>query len=229
MRILLIYQHFLEKNGAGISRFNEFVRFWSAMGHEITVVCGMTQYLSGSKPEKYRNRWMAREHDGTCSIVRVFVPDRYNKNFAARMWAYLLFALSSMAALLTLRKHDVVVASSPPLHVALPGLCAARLWNVPLVFEVRDIWPESAIELGVLTHRALIRLAFWLERFVYRSASRICVLTPAFREALVSRKGVPPEKIGLIPNGVDEPLLVQTVPRHEMRERLGLQDRCVVL
>lgn len=229
MKILLIHQYFLEKDGAGISRFNQFVKYWTESGHEVTVICGMIHYMTGTKPKKYFRKWITKEKNGSCSIVRVYVSDAYNRSFVGRMWAYLSFTCSSVAALFTIPKHDVVIATSPPLHVGIPGFCASRLWRIPLIFEVRDIWPESAIEVGVLKSPLLIRLSYALESFLYQSATRINVLTPAFRDILIVKKRISPEKIVCIPNGADTDLLLQTIDRDTMRKDLFLEGKFVVL
>ncbi|MDO8490206.1 MAG: glycosyltransferase family 4 protein [bacterium] len=229
MRILLIHQYYLEKDGAGISRFNQFVKYWTRAGHEVTVICGMIHYMTGTKPKEYRGKFITKEHDGTAEIVRVYVSDSYNKNFMGRMWGYVSFMLSACAALFTIKRHDVVITTSPPLHVGVPGIVASKLWNIPLVFEVRDLWPESAIEIGVLANKTLIKISYWLEALLYKHATCINVLTPAFKKILINKKNVPAEKIAYIPNGADIDLLVQTTDRDTMRKILNLHGKFVAL
>lgn len=229
MRILLIHQYFLERQGAGISRFNQFAKYWTAHGHTVTVICGMVHYMTGEKPARYHRKVILKERVEDIEIVRVFVSDAYNKNFIGRMWGYLSFMMSACVAVCTLSKHDVVIATSPPLHVGIPGLLASWLWRKPLVFEVRDLWPESAIEMGVLSNSFLIRIAYWLEALMYKTARRIVVLTPAFSDALISKKDVAAEKIVFIPNGADLDLLIPTESRDHVRQTHTLSDRFTVL
>lgn len=229
MRILLVHQYYLENDDAGISRFNQFVKYWTARGHTVTVLCGMVHYMTGIKPEKYRGKLLFKELIGErCEIVRVFVSDSYNKNFMGRMWGYFSFTLSSLVALLTLKKHDLVIATSPPLFAGIPGLLAGFFWRAPFVFEVRDLWPESAIDLGVLTNPLLIKLSYAVEKILYGSARMINVLTPAFRDALMA-KGVPADKIIMVPNGADTDLLTDARTSIELRKSLGLENKCIFL
>ena len=162
MKILIIHQYYLEQGGAGISRFNQFAKYWTREGHTVTVVCGMAHYLTGTKPQKYRGKLIAIEKDNDVTLIRTFVSDAYNKNFLGRMWGYLSFTVSASVGVLMAGTPDVVIATSPPLHVGIPGLLASWRWRIPLVFEVRDLWPESAIEVGVLKNRFLIATALWL-------------------------------------------------------------------
>jgi glycosyltransferase involved in cell wall biosynthesis len=100
-------------------------------------------------------------------------------------------------------KFDLVLVTSPPLFVGVTGYLLSRIKGIPMVFEVRDLWPESAIDTGVLTNRWVIKLALAFESFIYEKSSKINVLTPAFKIILEQRKNVPRDKILLIPNAAD--------------------------
>jgi glycosyltransferase involved in cell wall biosynthesis len=125
----------------------------------------------------------------------------------------------------------VVICTSPPLFVGIIAWVAARVKHIPYVFEVRDLWPESAIDTGVITNKLIIKFAFWFEKFIYRGAFLINVLTPAFRDQLVSKKGVPDDKIILIPNACDFSLsdhLLNEFDANAFRASIGWQDKFVV-
>src|SRR5947208_7133329 len=106
--------------------------------------------------------------------------------------------LGALAGSLLRGRYDRVYATSPPLFVGPAGLAAALTRRIPFVFEVRDLWPESAVSLGELHSKKAIRAAEVLERFLYRQASRIVVVTGGIRRRLVER-GLPEEKLALIP------------------------------
>lgn len=230
MHILLVHQYYLNKGDPGITRFNQFVKYWTANGHSVTVICGMIHYMTGKKQRRFHGRLIAKEQENPrLQVIRVFVSDTYNSSFIGRMWGYISFTMSGLVALFTIQKPDVVIATSPPLFAGVPGLVASWVWRRPFIFEVRDLWPESAIELGVLNNKLLISLAYAAEKLLYRSAKKICVLTPAFRKKLVSSNNVPEEKIFMIPNGADTDLLVIKTPREEVRENLGLGNAFTVI
>jgi glycosyltransferase involved in cell wall biosynthesis len=230
MNILVVHQYYLLPGMPGGSRFNEFARLWSEAGHSVTVVAGTVSYLTGETPEQYRGRWLTAARDGAVVVWRCRVPPSYGRSYLGRMWAFFGFTLSASAALLRCGRPDVVVATSPPLVVAIPGWLVSRLRGAPLVFEVRDLWPESAVTTGVLREGTLLtRLSYWLERFACRAAARVNVLTPAFREDLVRRGLVPSERIVFVPNGADTERFQPRPPDQTVRRELGWDGRFVVL
>ncbi len=234
MKILLIHQYFLGKNEAGGSRWNEMSRVWADNGHQITVLAGMVHYAQGTKSIEYKGKFFYKENPfPNIEVVRCHVSESYNKSFLGRLWAYFSFAFSSTwAGLFKISGHyDVIVVTSPPLFVGITAYLLSLFKRTPFVFEIRDLWPESAIDTGVLTNKIVIRLAYWFEAFMYRKAIKINVLTPAFREALINKKKVPAEKICFIPNAADFSLsesLLQNFDAHAFRKTLGLDDKFII-
>jgi len=229
MHILIVHQYYLHKEGAGGSRWNQFAKYWSQRGHQITVITGMLEIITTKKFPEYKGRFIVTEHDGPNIIVkRCHVSEAYNKSFVGRAWAYLSFVLSSILAGLFVKKPDVIICTSPPLTVGLTGWALSRFKRIPMVFEVRDLWPESAIDTGVLTSKWLIRLSYWLERKSYDSASWINVLTPAFEKALIEKKGIQPDRISMIPNGADADIIKPGPRDNWVRKKYNFDDKFVV-
>ena len=230
MRILILHQHYLGKDEGGGSRFNQFAKYWAEKGHKVTIIAGTVHYATGKKAPQYKRRWLVREQSGpNIQVLRAYVAGSYNRSFLGRLWAYFSFALSAtLVGLFNSGKQDVVIASSPPLLIGIPAYIISRVKRVPLVFEVRDLWPQFAIETGVLTRPSIIRLSYWLEKFLYRKARRINVLTPAFYDALV-QKGVSPEKLAVITNGADLDLFQPGDRNNWVRTQYEWGDRFVVL
>ncbi|MCE5278172.1 MAG: glycosyltransferase family 4 protein [Planctomycetaceae bacterium] len=230
MRVLIVHQYFLGADDAGGSRWNQFAQYWAAAGHEVTVLAGMVHYASGLKAPQYKGKIVVREQPFPgVTVYRCHVSESYNRSFVGRFWAYLSFTFSSLlAGILYAPRPDVVIATSPPLTVAptmwlLSVLCGARC-----IFEVRDLWPESAIDTGVLTSKPLIWLSYRLEELAYRRASWINVLTPAFEQKLIEAKGVAPRRLSMLPNGADLDIMTPGPKDNDVRKRLGLQDKFVV-
>jgi glycosyltransferase involved in cell wall biosynthesis len=207
MKILLIHQYFLEKGDGGGSRFNEMTRNWSDKGHSITVLAGMMHYASNKKISRYKGKFTYFDKDfyPGVDIIRCHVSESYNTNFLGRLWAYFSFVFSSILAGLFIAKgkFDIILVTSPPLFVGITAYVLSVLKRLPFVFEIRDLWPESAIDTGVLKSKLIIRFSFWFERFIYKRAVLINVLTPAFRDKLINDKKVPANKICFIPNAAD--------------------------
>ena len=234
MNILLIHQYFLEKNDGGGSRFNEMTRSWSQQGHEISVLAGMVHYNTGKKVDRYKGRYIFKDLDfyPKVDVVRSHVSESYNTNFLGRLWGYFSFVFSSLyAGIFKLRKkHDVILVTSPPLFVGITAYLLSKWYRIPFVFEVRDLWPESAVDTGVLKNKMIIKLAYKFEAFIYKKAALINVLTPAFKTKLVE-KGVPADKIIFIPNAADFTLaeeLQTSFNAVEFREQLGFTDKFVI-
>jgi glycosyltransferase involved in cell wall biosynthesis len=234
MRILLIHQYFLEKNDGGGSRFNEMTRTWASQGHTVTVLAGMVHYATGEKAAQYKGKFTLHDdqfYEGV-DVMRCHVSETYNSSFLGRLWAYFSFVFSSVyAGLFKVKgKHDIILVTSPPLFVGITAYVLSIFKRIPFVFEVRDLWPESAIDTGVLQNKIMIKFAYWFEAFIYRKATLINVLTPAFRTKLIE-KGVPEQKIIFIPNAADFSL-AEAVQKDfnelDFKKEIGLEGKFVI-
>lgn len=233
MKILLVHQYYLEGDDPGGSRWNEITRVWKEDGHEVTVIAGMMHYNGTRKRPEYKNRFFVNRIQNGINIIRCHVSESYNTNFLGRLWGYFSFMFSSMWAGIfkTTGKYDFVLVTSPPLFVGVSGYLISRFKGIPFVFEVRDLWPESAIDTGVLKSKLIIELALKVENFIYRKATLINVLTPAFRKVLIEKKSVDAEKLILIPNAADFNIsddLLQNFDTSEFKRQLGFEDKFVI-
>ena len=206
MQILLIHQYFKDRNIVGGARFNEMAHIWTKKGHKVTVIAGMVHGQTGLKDKKYKGKFVVKEkYSNNILVIRCHVSEAYNVSFFGRLLAYFSFVFSSIigGVLKAKGKYDVILVSSPPLFVGITGYLLAKIKRIPFVFEVRDLWPESAIDVGILTNNLLIKVAYWFESFIYQKAILINVLTPAFKRILIENKGVDEKKIMMIPNASD--------------------------
>lgn len=211
MRILYLHQFFMTRDGTGGTRSYEFARRLVEAGHGVTMVTagdGAEREVDGIRVVEARG--------GYGDYVRAT-----GVGYGRRLLAFGHFAVAATVAALRGPRPDVVFATSPPLTMALPAIVASRRWRVPLVFEVRDLWPEAPIQMGALRSPWAQRLARWLERAVYRSATEIVALSPGMRDGIVAT-GVPPERVTLIPNASDLDLFSPDLDPGDLRERLGL-------
>src|SRR3569623_1453998 len=202
MRILLIHQYFLEEDDPGGSRWNEMSKIWSEEGNEVVVLAGMIHANASQKRHEYKRKHFVKKQHDKVTVWRCHVSESYNKSFTGRLWGYFSFMFSSLwAGLFKVKgKFDVIIVTSPPLFVGASGYIISKFKRMPFVFEVRDLWPESAIDTGVLTIKVIIKMAYWFEGFVYKKAKLINVLTPAFYNTLKDVKNVPEQKLIMIPN-----------------------------
>jgi glycosyltransferase involved in cell wall biosynthesis len=222
VHILLIHQAFVAPSEAGGTLHIELARHAVAAGHQVTIVASTLNYLTG----EHRQASSAEVYDGV-RVHRVYAYPSLHRSFIWRVVTFLSFMCSSVIAALRMRDVDVVMGTTPPLFQACSAWVVACLRRRPLLLEVRDLWPEFAIGMGVLTNPLLIRVARALERFLYRRATRILVNSPAYVTYL-ERHGVPAAKIAFIPNGVDPAMFDPEASQAEARAALDLGRGYVV-
>lgn len=208
-------------------------KMWTEVGNEVVVLAGMMHPNATEKRSEYKGKHFVKKTQGKVTVWRCHVSESYNKSFSGRLWGYFSFMFSAMwAGLFKAKgKFDVVVVTSPPLFVGFSGYIISKFKRIPFVFEVRDLWPESAIDMGVLTNKWIINMAFWFEKFIYKKATLINVLTPAFYNTLKNIKKVSEEKLIMIPNASDFSLseeLLQYFDREAFRKEKNLDDKFVI-
>ena len=205
MRILYFYQYFTTPRGAWSTRAYEFARRWVDAGHSVTVVTSVYD-----KSDLERHGIISRtEIDGIDVRIVGLKLAKQARLLEAGSRHSALYALVGCWYALRL-PADVVLCSSGPITVGLPGLVARRLRRRPLLFEVRDLWPEGAIQLGILRNRLLIRLARILEKACYRAAGLVVALSPGQRDDIASR--FPELSIEVVPNASDNELVASLPP-----------------
>ncbi|NDD63314.1 MAG: glycosyltransferase WbuB, partial [Acidobacteria bacterium] len=226
MKITFLCQYFPPEMGAPAARTYEHARHWVELGHEVTVVTGFPNHPTGIIHPAYRGMWMQRERTDGIDLLRTWVYCAPNKGFLRRVLNFLSFFFSSfvLGGLFT-KRPDVVIGTSPQFFCAVAAWLLSRWKRAPFVFEVRDIWPQSAIELGALRNRHLIRVLEMIEQHLYRSATLIVVVAESTLPYLRER-GIDDNKIVVIPNGIDLRFLQSAVEGPaEIREAHGWHDR----
>lgn len=224
MHVLLIHQSFVSINEPGGTRHFELASRAVEQGHRFTVVAGSVSYLTGNRRERAR----AEKTVEGIRVLRAFTLRAGHGGFAGRLFSFLSFAVSSLFKAVFVREVQVVMATSPPIFQAVSAWLVAALRRLPLLLEIRDLWPEFAVEMGVLKNPILIQLSRWLEQFLYARADHVMVNSPAYVDYLIN-KGVPAEKISLVANGVDPQMFDPQARGNGLRRRLDLEDKFVVV
>lgn len=222
--ILVVSQFFAPEMGAPAARFHDFGVLLQERGHRVTILTGFPNSPSGVVPAAYRRRLFQRERIDGIEVLRgwLFASPKLSPFTKAAGFASFA-ATASLQALLRRVHADVVVATAPPPTVGVAGILASRRLGVPLVFDVRDIWPEAIAASGRLSSGPLIRVLERLERGLYAASAAITVVTEGKRARLLE-KGVAPDKLFVIPNGVDLSRFdgLEALPADEWRA-LGLE------
>jgi glycosyltransferase involved in cell wall biosynthesis len=210
MRILYLHQFFITREGVGGTRSYELARRFVAAGHEVRIVTagGGRRTVDGIEVVGVRGAY-------SDYMTATSMP------YPRRIAAFLRFAAGAAIAAVRGPRPDVVYATSPPLTMSLPGMLAALRHRAPLVFEVRDLWPEAPIQMGALRNPLLRAAARALERLAYRRSAAIVALSPGIRSGVLAA-GVPEEKVELVPNGSDLELFDPAADGGALREELGL-------
>jgi len=239
MHILLIHQAFTALDEPGGTRHHELARCLAAQGHRVTVIASLVSYMTGEKTSPTSPSLVTspaeragggipagNEVEGEVRILRANTYSALHKSFVHRVLAFVSFMTSSFFLGLEVKQVDLVWGTSPPIFQGATAWLLARLKRVPLLFEVRDLWPKFAVAVGVLTNPLLIRMSEWLERFLYRSADRVMVNSPGYLEHVQSRGA---KRVDIVTNGADPEIFDPVDDGVAFRTRHLLADKFVVL
>jgi glycosyltransferase involved in cell wall biosynthesis len=232
MRILFLTQYFAPETGASQNRLGDLSRRLSALGHRVTVLTALPNYPKGEFYEGYRGRLVMNEDDHGIRIVRTWLYTTKTKSFLRRVLNYLSFSiLSVFVGLLAVGRVDVVYVDSPPLFLGVSGYLLAKLKRAMLVLNVADLWPESAVALGMLRNPRLIHWATGLEEGLYR---RCCLVTGQTEGIIDSiRRRCPATPVELLTNGVSSEFIAQIeaarTERECTRKEFGFDNRFIVV
>lgn len=227
MRVLIVSQYYKPEP---IPKIHELAEALQARGHQVDVVTAFPHYPTGDLYPGVRLRMLRREVVDGIRVVRTFIYPYHGRSSFGRIVNYLSFMLSAPLAAWVTRRCEVIYVWHPPLTTGVAGWLLGKLKRAPFVYDVQDIWPESAVLSGMMREGVLVRWMRAMERFVYRRAARILTVTADARANLLD-KGVPAEKVRVIDNWVDDRLFAPAPADaiRETRDRHGWGGRFVVL
>ncbi|MFM8700875.1 MAG: glycosyltransferase family 4 protein [Hyphomicrobiales bacterium] len=230
VKILVVYQYYQGSAAPGHSLVYELTQFLAERGHDVTVVSGETGYMQPDRPTlHWYKRIIRRERDGKVDVVRTYTYPELHRSYLGRLLGMISFALSCPLGLLSVAKPDVVLASSPPLFPMFAAWLISKIRRIPFVFEVRDLWPASAVQMGILKNRQLVGIMTWMEHILYDQSKKIVALTEGIRDDIRSR-GWSGDKIELVTCGVDfDKLYPDPQGAKFIRDKLGWQKKKIVL
>jgi glycosyltransferase involved in cell wall biosynthesis len=224
VHILIIHQAFSSLEDAGGTRHYEMARCLRSQGHDVTVIASPVNYLTGKS--NGRRKWIDRQVDENgIVILRAYTYAAWHRSFFHRIVTFISFMVSSFFAALSVRKVDFIWGTSPPIFQGITAWLAARLKGALFLFEVRDLWPEFAIAVGVLKNPLLINLSRWLEHFLYSHADNVIVNSPGYLDYVRTRGA---RSVQLIPNGADIEMF-QSGRGEDQRKAWGLEGKKILL
>lgn len=199
MNIIYLHQYFTTPEHFGGVRSYQFAKRLVEEGHQVDLITSSAFF---PVPRKSRFQWVSRHEVDGIKIHAIHVEYNNGMSYLRRIYAFILFMLVSTLYSLTMPRCNVLYASSTPLTIAIPALIYCQIKRVPLVFEVRDLWPDIPVTLGILRSKTLIKGLYWFERHIYRFSKKVVVLSTGMLDELL-KKHVPRDKIVVVPNACD--------------------------
>ena len=220
--------------GAPAARAVELARHWASFGHKVSVLTGFPNHPTGVVTEQWRprlRRLVHHERLDDIDVFRTWLWPLPNRKAHERMRNYASFFFSAALRGLALPRPDVIIATSPQLLVGLAGWWLAFARQIPFVFEVRDLWPESLAAVGVGNEESLLHhVLAGVARFLYERSDQIVVVTTPFKDRLTERWHVPADKISVVENGVETDLFAPQAQADDvtLRQWLGAEGKFLV-
>jgi glycosyltransferase involved in cell wall biosynthesis len=219
LKVLLVSQYFPPEIGATQSRMQAFAEYLARRGHDVTVIAEFPNHPLGVFPPGYRGRLVEDDRSNPYRVLRVWVRASPQKTQMTRLSFYTSFMGMAAAVAPRAGRPDVVIATTPPLFTGLAGWTIARAMRVPLVLDVRDLWPAAATSLRQISPGLSTSTAELIERRLYRAAAAVVAVTQPFCEHVDAIRKKPP-RTTLIPNGT----LAQFFSENGSGDRLGVGD-----
>lgn len=225
MRILFITQFYPPEMGAAAARIAGLAKNLAKLGHGITVLTGFPNYPSGIIHKEYQLKLFLTKIVDGISLNRVWVFASPLRKFLTRLLNYFSLVFTSILfEIFNTKDYEVVIVSSPPLFLGISGYAISRLKGSKFVLDIRDIWPKIGVDTGELRKDSLpIKIAEWLEYFLYQNADLITVVTER-KSIYLQELGIPVSKISVIPNGVDREYLETEADKTVVEENFN--DNC---
>jgi colanic acid biosynthesis glycosyl transferase WcaI len=229
MKILIYTQYFPPESVGPAIWIDELVQDLAGRGHELKVLTAFPNHPGSEVFEDYRGKLFQREVEKGIEIYRSWIFPPKTRRFWQRVLSFLSFTISScILGLARVRKVDVIYTTLQPLSLGPVAVWLGRKLGARIVLNIQDIHPYAAVQMGALRNPLLIRLLEGLERWNYRRADRVVVISEGFKENLL-QKGVPEAKIEVVPNWAD-PDFIQPGPKlNQFREEQGLGEDFTVI
>ncbi|MDI6740192.1 MAG: glycosyltransferase family 4 protein [Candidatus Edwardsbacteria bacterium] len=228
MRFLILTQYYPPEIGAPQVRLAALARELIRQGHRAEVVTAHPNHPLGRIFPGYANVLYRRESVDGLTIHRTWIYPAVGSG-VKRLWNYLSFTLTCVIGLFRAERPDLLLVESPPLFLSIPAFIYGLIRQVPFIFNVADLWPDSARELGVIGDGPALRISLALERWSYAKATYVNAVTTGIERTLLENKRVPKDKILFMPNGVDLELFHPRRYDRKLARDLGLEGKKVVL
>jgi glycosyltransferase involved in cell wall biosynthesis len=226
MKIIYLCQHFPPETGAPQIRVYEVSKELIAKGHQVEVITAFPHHPHGVIPEEYKGKFYMYEDLDNIPVHRTWIYPSKKGSFWKRLFSYFSFTFSSFYSIIKSKPTDVIICNSPPLFLGITGYIGAKLKRAKFVFNVADIWPESAVELGILKNKTFINMASKLEKFLYKKSWKIATATDGIKEYML-KHGKEESDVFVLPNGVNTEVFKPLPKNNELIKELDLEGKTV--
>jgi len=228
MKALFLSQYYSPEINAPAHRMSFFAKHLSKKGDDVTVICEPPNYPERELFEGYENKWRSINQEDGVRVVRSWVHITKKKSFIPRILNYASYLLSSFFAGLH-EDPDVIFVTSPPFPALASAWLLSKIKRVPLILDIRDIWPDSAVSVGMMKKGLLFKFLQWWEKKFYRSAEKIVVNAKGIGKRLTKEKEVPEEKIEFLPNGAEISMFDPEADGKELNKEFNIEAKFLVL
>lgn len=228
MRFLILTQYFPPEIGGAATRLKCFATELVRQGHEVEVVTSLPNYPRGNFFAGYENALYKKEVLDGLTVHRVWLYPVVGGGFK-RMLNYTSFSLACLYGLLRARKPDYLFVESPPLFLSVPASLMGIFWRTPFIFNVADLWPDVIVDGGFMKEGWITRCLRGVEGWSYRRATYVNAVTDSMFRTLREKKSVPEEKLLFLPNGVDTRKFRPSPPDEDLKHKLGLTNKRILL
>ena len=228
VRILFLSHFYPPEMGGAAARISGLAKWLVKFGHEVTVITGYPNYPTGKIYPDYKNKKINTEFIDGVQIIRSRVLPVSYQSILVRLLNY--FTLFFTALGIGIRKRnnfDIIIASSPPLTIGILGLILSKIYKVPWILDIRDIWPDVAVEAGMLKENGIVdRLSKKLANYLYNHATHLTPVTKS-KSTKIERVGIPHNRISIVSNGVDFDLIYDA-KQMDWRSELGIENKFIL-
>lgn len=223
MKILLLTQYFPPEIGAPQNRLHSLANHLADFGAEVTVLTAMPSYPQSKIYPGYKRKVFKKETDGQLTIYRSWIYVTESKAVVPRLLNYFSFVFSSLfIGMFFIKRRDIIICESPPLFLGITALLLKWIKSSKLVFNVSDLWPESAEKLNIISNKTLLNLSYKLEKFIYKNATLVSGQTQGIIDSVNQR--FPETETHLMRNGIDLKQFSAQGNRFDFRQKCNIPE-----
>jgi glycosyltransferase involved in cell wall biosynthesis len=223
MKLIILTQYYPPEHGAPQNRLHDLARRWVLKGHEVIVLTAMPNYPTGKIFPEYRGKFIFTDIIDGVRVIRCWILPSKKKSTVSQLICYFSFVKSAACiGLFKLPKSDFLVCESPPLFLGFTALFLSFVKRTKLVMNISDLWPESAVQLGMIGKGPALSFLEWFEKLLYKKSVLVSCQTEGIVDGV--KKRYPEAKTFLFPNGVDLEMFTPSTPDSALKKELGIPE-----